>query len=307
MGIAFVFLARLRSCGVLPAGSKVLDIGSSNLYSASSQELANFIADYKPEAAAEPGTAEFIRRLSDGSDYSPETGSANESFVGELLDFCGLDYTSFDIAAGYNTKILDLNRSHLPEQYRSAFDLVLNFGTTEHVMNQLNSFEIIHDATRVGGCMAHQLPVAGHTDHGYFLYTGRLFFDLAGYNGYEIVDLAYEDAVSKADLFQPVRSYASVFPRFVAQFADRTPVQIPDRTLTVIYRKTRHAPFKLCLETSTSVGEISDQVRRSYQDVSSLLISEQDAVATEVSDLHNSTSWAVTAMRVVASTLRWSR
>lgn len=263
MGISFGFLEKLRAGGLLQVGSRVLDIGSSNLYDAQAGQLLDFVSHYAPmRSDAKAGI--FAERLARGSAYDPATGGLNEAFAGELLNYCGINYLSFDIAAGYKTEIFDLNRQKLPNKYRSAFDVVINCGTTEHVLNQYNSFEVIHDAARVGGHIVHSLPVAGFTDHAYFVYTGRMFFDLAGYNGYEIVDLCYDGVTNSDDLLKSVRSYKSYFPK-LADLATQDPIKIPNCSLTIIYRKTKSAPFKACLETSTSVGAIPADVHSSYQ------------------------------------------
>src|SRR3990172_13378955 len=98
-----------------------------------------------------------------------------------------MEYLAFDIAYGYRTTILDLNCAVLPASLQKRFDLVLNFGTTEHILNQLNCFKVIHDATKVGGYIYHSLPAVGYVNHGYITYTGRCFFDVAGFNEYELV------------------------------------------------------------------------------------------------------------------------
>lgn len=132
------------------------------------------------------------------------------------------------------------------------------------MLNQFNSFEAIHDAARTGGHIIHQLPVAGFTDHAYFVYTGRFFFDLAGYNGYDIVDLWYDGPTDNDDLLTSVRSYKTYFPK-LEPLAEKDRIDIPNCALTIIYRKTKTAPFNACLETSTSVGNIPDEVHRSYE------------------------------------------
>ncbi len=262
MGISFGLLEQLRSRGLLEKGNRILDIGSSNLYSAQPDQVLNFISHY-PQTRTVAESRTFADRLAKGSAYDAETGGSNKAFAGELLEYCGIDYLSFDIAAGYKTEIFDLNRQRLPDKYRGAFDVVINCGTTEHVLNQYNSFAVIHDAARVGGYIIHQLPVAGFTDHAYFVYTGRFFFDLAGYNGYEIADLWYDGPTDKDDLLASARSYKTYFPKLAA-LADKDPIDIPNCGITIIYRKTQSAPFNACLETSTSVGDVPSDVRRSY-------------------------------------------
>jgi cyclopropane fatty-acyl-phospholipid synthase-like methyltransferase len=56
---------------------------------------------------------------------------------------------------------LDLNHDIVPEDWRSRFDLLINAGTTEHVVNHDNAFRVMHDLVKVGGFMIHEVPVAG--------------------------------------------------------------------------------------------------------------------------------------------------
>ena len=67
------------------------------------------------------------------------------------------------------------------------YDLVTNFGTTEHVANQLNAMKIIHDLTAVGGVMIHNVPLQGFMNHGLVNYNMKFFWMLARSNGYEWV------------------------------------------------------------------------------------------------------------------------
>ena len=46
---------------------------------------------------------------------------------------------------------------------------------TEHVLNQYNSFKVIHEETRPGGCMRHQLPASGFPDYATSSIPGTCF------------------------------------------------------------------------------------------------------------------------------------
>jgi SAM-dependent methyltransferase len=190
MGITLDKLQRLREIDVLPAGGRILDIGSSNLYAAEDTAIRQFAAAFNREL--DEG---LIQSLARGSVYGASS-TKNESFVGEPLESPGLTYLAFDIADGYRTQAFDLNSETLSSKLRGSFDTVLNFGTTEHVINQPNAFRVIHDAVKIGGFIVHQLPTAGYIDHGYFYYTPRFFFDLAGYNQYDVVQFSFAAGVT---------------------------------------------------------------------------------------------------------------
>lgn len=273
MGVSWSFVLQMEALGMLARpDAALLDIGSSNLYNADAAGIAAFVRRH----AADPGSDldAFAERMARGSRYDPVTGGANESFLGEVLERAGFRYEAIDIARGYRTRIVDLNHAALPQDMVGAFDAVINFGTTEHILNQMNSFVAIHDAAKPGGMIWHQLPAIGFLDHGYFTYTGRFFFDLAGYNRYEIVDMWFDGPGGPEDVFAAVRSYRSVFPalerrlgRIDAVARDRTlaATPIPTISINVVYRKVHDAPFTGPAETSTSVGEIPSSVVGAYR------------------------------------------
>lgn len=246
MGIQFYKLQDLKNGGFLPNGGRVLDIGSSNLYSADVPGLQKFA-----QAFSRSIPEDIAIRIAEGSAFGSGV-TRNESFVGELLNQLGVDYLAFDIANGYQTRIFDLNNERLPGELRGTFDLVLNFGTTEHVINQLNSLEVIHDATKVGGHIVHELPTVGYVDHGYFCYTPRLFFELASANGYELVRFDCQGSgTGGRKLSGIVNDFRSYFPSLAAS---RTPdVALPEISSFVIFKKVTDRPFQVSVETSTSV------------------------------------------------------
>lgn len=273
MGIAFSYIRKMEELGLLQKrGIRILDIGSSNLYSAKADEIAAFLEARGKSARVD--MAEFAARLEYGSGYDPVKGGRNDAFVGELFEAAGMHYESFDIANGYRTTVLDLNHAVLPEQLRNKFDLVLNFGTTEHILNQLNCFKVIHDATKVGGCIYHSLPAVGYVDHGYITYTGRCFFDVAGYNDYEIVACWFDGPSGGGSVLQGLQSYSGHFPAlkkaldgFALTEHGRLlqELNIPDIAINVVFRKIRDKPFWGALESSTSVGNIPGGVTAAYQ------------------------------------------
>jgi hypothetical protein len=258
MGVTMAEVKRLRAMNVLRPQSSLLDIGSSNLYAASEQDVRDFISGFG--LPSNPDTEKFIARISAGSAYGPN-GGINESFLGELLEYIGIRYLSFDIAAGWNTMPFDLNRRTLEgTELKESFDTVINYGTTEHLLNQMNSFTVIHDATKPGGYMVHQLPAVGYVDHCYFTYTARFFLDIAGYNDYEVALLEYQGPSDGKNLYSVVRDYVGHFPKLEQTLTTSRPelssYDNKDISITVVLRKKHSATFQSPMETSTSVGKI---------------------------------------------------
>lgn len=271
MAVNWCFLRMMDEWGLVRRGMRVLDIGSSNLYNAPAYEIAAFIRKHDPGMPETRVLAE-AERLAVGSYVDPVLGATNKTFLGELFDAVGIEYLSFDIAVGYKTEVADLNSYTLPARHRGAFDMVLNFGTTEHIIHQYNSFKTIHDATRPGGIMWNALPGGGYVDHCYFTYHPRFFLDLAAANGYSL-ERYWISVGQPCHVFDGLADYASVFPA-VADFLTNPKgrpqsvenVSLPDVGINAIYRKTSDHPFRASIERSTSVGTVPDSVLKAYGD-----------------------------------------
>lgn len=271
MGIAMGVVRTLERYGMLGAGRNLLDLGSSNLYGATKQEVVNFVRRHNRSPRAD--LEEWGERFAAGSQKDASGSALNQSFVGEMLEEAGMGYDALDIADGYKTTLVDLNRNRLPTGMVNKYDTVINLGTSEHILDQMNVFTALHSATKVGGLIMNQVPSVGAVNHGYFCYTSRFFFDLAGYNGYEIVDFWFNGPAQYENIFTPARQYESYFPSIAERLAmigketrettlDET--KIPWIGIAIIYRKTHNGPFMGTVETSTSVGNVSDEVKGSY-------------------------------------------
>lgn len=271
MGIHMGFVQTLERYGLLGAGRNLLDLGSSNLYAATAEEIVDFVRSHNPSPRSD--LENWAVRLAAGS-QNDATGSAlNQSFVGEMLEEAGMGYDALDIAAGYKTRIVDLNTSRLPDDMVGKYDSVINLGTSEHILNQMNVFATLHAATKISGLMLHSVPHIGALDHGYFCYTSRFFFDLAGYNEYELVDMWFEGPLQDENIFTTARQYTAYFPILLErlgmvgkeyQETAINKIQVPRVLIKLIYRKIKDVPFRGTVETSTSIGELSKEVIRSY-------------------------------------------
>lgn len=107
---------------------------------------------------------------------------------------CGT-YITLD-ANGKATWIADLNKPLFDHFWQDeetpdyGFDLVTNWGTTEHVFDQAQCWRTIHDLTKVGGYIAGEQPFIGYKDHGFYSIHPTLIKDVAAVNGYEIEHLS---------------------------------------------------------------------------------------------------------------------
>lgn len=236
--------------------ARVLDIGSQCLLNATPAAILAFAE--RCGAAVEPAIlqkeAERIAHFS-----IPRPGERT-SYLSEVLDLTRVFYTSYDVCPALKTEIFDLNRELLPERYRGHFHVVLNFGTTEHIINQMNCFRVMHDALAPGGHFYHQLPATGWINHGYFCYHPLFFRQLAEANDYEIVEI-WHTLAGESD------------PR--AEFDDVRPAAEPGRTngdrafprqgklpsylINAVLRKRADAPFRVSLELATAHASAAAQ------------------------------------------------
>jgi len=263
MACGMYFLKLLDQRGVFFAKNvRVLDIGTQNLLSATDGEIKDFVTAHGSRISAAE-LALTATRLADRTQAGHPEGT---TYLGELLDLTAIQYESVDICPGYRTRIFDLNFDATPTEFRESFDVVLNFGTTEHVFNQYNSFKVIHEAAKPGGYIFHQLPSTGYCDHCYFLYNPLLFLDLAEANRYELLDLWFTGPQGYVKLPETVgwtkQSHDRVRPD--SDEAAWRRADIPNAVVNVLLRKTASGPFRLKAETSTSSTPLDESLAERY-------------------------------------------
>jgi len=256
MGMAlFDYLAEKR---LIKRGSRILDIGSQNLYNATPETIRSFVEQFG-RIEDETRFANEAERISYFSTPRPGERTA---FIAELLDLVDMEYLGYDVCPSPGTEIFDLNIQRLPEAKRNHFDIILNFGTTERLINQLNAFEVMHDAMQLGGISYHQLPSVGWIDHGYFNYNGLFIDDLVKANDYEVVDKFFTTAgvsdfgalgVDVRDATKPLVPHSATAPTQVLNF-----------NLNYIIRKTIDAPFHVGLEIATTHAPLSSEAEAIY-------------------------------------------
>lgn len=104
----------------------------------------------------------------------------------------GFEVVSVDRIKCFSSKVLDL-RVPLPDKYINQFDVVTNYGTTEHIWPkrfQYQSFKNIHDSLKVGGVFIHIVP--GHrskSSHARINYGKNFFQSLAKMNNYKVKEI----------------------------------------------------------------------------------------------------------------------
>jgi hypothetical protein len=259
MAIGMANVEYLSEKGLLTRHSKILDIGSQNLLSATAESIRLFVQKY----GHIDDEATFVSTAAKIAYFSTIRPGERTSYISELIELTDIFYTSYDVCPALKTEIMDLNREFLPKRYRGYFDLVFNFGTTEHIFNQLNSFEVMHEALEVGGICFHQVPSLGWGNHGYFCYHEVFFYDLTKANEYEIVDMWYcPVGVSKIGV-QALDFRDALTPLIPGSASSLE--EAANYNLNVIVRKIKDAPFHVGLELATAHSSLSDQVKVNYR------------------------------------------
>jgi len=250
----------LQRKGLLtPQRNKLLDIGPQNVYFVRAEQIREFVAN-QGQAVADDLLETEINRLVYFS--TPRRGERT-TLLSEITDLTNIEYNSVDVCPGLRTELLDLNFDPLPDHLRGQYDVVLNFGTTEHIFNQWNCFEVMHDALKPGGVAYHQLPASGYLDHGYYCYTPLFFREMAQANAYVIEHLSVTPAgESKIDaLGIPAETGDSVLHP-PGDLGDNN--RIPALNIHTILRKTRDAPFRVALEIATAHSAVNEKMAARY-------------------------------------------
>ena len=152
-------------------------------------------------------------------------------------------YRCVDLFPAEDLIVADLNSYSVPDEWREQFDLTTNFGTTEHVLDQVNAFRVVHDFARVGALMHHSVPCLGYFNHGLFSYNPAFFLFLAEANGYEIEALG----ISSPHLEHTLPE-SEALPSASA-WRGRI---ISSGIINVALRKTRSSPFHLFTDHDAS-------------------------------------------------------
>ncbi len=159
----------------------------------------------------------------------------------ELWTWLGFSYAAIDIDGSPGSIPLDLNFASAPTELVGKHHLVTNFGTTEHIANQLNAFKIVHDLTAPGGVMMHTLPAQGAFNHGLINYNPKFFWALARANDYRWL---YFDFISDAvphpmpdNLVEAVRPFRAEIEQTAAAY------RVEECSLWVALQKRNRAPF----------------------------------------------------------------
>lgn len=133
----------------------------------------------------------------------------------------GTKHTSIDITGNDGSLVINLDKQ-VPNSFARSFDVLTNYGTAEHVNNQFQVFENIHNMTRPGGLIIHSLPPAGQwPGHCRYYYSKEFATKLAKLCGYEIISLKVVKTFIESN--QHPENYDFLMVAFLKKFNNHFP------------------------------------------------------------------------------------
>lgn len=199
---------------------------------------------------------DFIHALSPDSTIGREAVAplSSHCFLYDVFELTDTEYVCYEVDGKRPFTFFDLNYDSVAEADKGGFDLVLNYGTSEHVMNQLNFYQTMHDACNVGGCMIHAIPFTGLTNHGFFNTNPKFFINLAANNKYEVLDMHVTVHPEDNALDDYIIEYLNQDSAFLKWGQQNGIALLHDRfhaaasMLRVILRKTDPGPFSPAID-----------------------------------------------------------
>lgn len=211
--------AMMRKDGLLRTSDKFIELGAQDLHCHGNQQA---VLNLFEAFGVPPPEVQGLKKLAEGS-------SARA-----LFERLGMEYWCVDASGEHGALKWDLNFDECTPEHRGQYQFVTNHGTTEHLLNQLNAFKIIHDLAASGGLIMHALPFLSYLDHGYFNYQPNLFIDLARVNGYELLGMWIN--------IDPKFSHLIPWERGLEKHLQSG---VSDSDLVVLFRKTMDEEFSV--------------------------------------------------------------
>jgi hypothetical protein len=250
-------LIKLKEQGHIPDSASVIEIGvqqlANNFLSATSQleKIANLFQVPKKLQLSQPAASESINGFEHLDPQAP--------FASIFWEWLGFRYKAIDIDETPQSIPLDLNYDEVPFDEKGKSHIVTNFGTTEHVANQLNAFKIIHDLTAVGGIMIHNLPTQGMPNHGLFNYNPKFFWMLARSNGYQCLHCDYAFCSNNYPIPKNIQDYVEQFSEHSSEKFKIYDYRLTDSSVCIVLKKIYDSPYvaPLDIATGTKTSNIS--------------------------------------------------
>src|SRR5262245_22517514 len=231
------WLSSLALRSALPRHAAVLDLGPQDLWMERDP--------LRRVASRHLGPADCDRAMT--AIFDEATAKPKSDSQKAFYSIFGADsYRSIDLADPRADYAADLNHP-LPRSI-GRYDLVTNFGTTEHVFNIGQSFASIHKLLKVGGLQLHTLPGYGAIDHGFYNIHPCTYLDMATANHYEVVDFFYVDNIY-VRMARPIESAPFDFGSLPIQLRDMADTNsFMTKAAVQFYRNLESAETRSVLE-----------------------------------------------------------
>lgn len=194
--LTYKIICDISSTGILPENPHILELGESNWFG--DLPLKKLGQDIRSRVSNQALKTELLERLVECSNQLTQDPPLYEAlwelpkiFYKAVLNYAS--YTAIDLSGSQNSLKLDLNK---PIELDRQYDIVIDFGTAEHVFNTFQVFKTVHEATCPGGLMLHGLPFHGWIDHGFYNFQPTFFMDLAAANNYSTTMFLYRNMQS---------------------------------------------------------------------------------------------------------------
>jgi hypothetical protein len=183
----------------------------------------------------------------------------------EFWTWLGFEYAAVDIDGSSGSIPLDLNYDSVPADKLGKYQLVTNFGTTEHVANQVNAFKIIHELTAHGGVMIHHVPLQGMLNHGLVNYNPKFFWMLARSNGYRVVYMNVNAGTSYYGLPENISDAVAPFEPDIEM--RRHAYRVADMGIVTVLQKAFETPYVAPIDVQTGTRTDNKVLEERYWSV----------------------------------------
>jgi hypothetical protein len=254
-------LVRLHEGGYLTTPTSVIEIGAQQLANdflraQDRREHLGRLFGVTKKLDLPPPQETYI--VEGGAEHLPESAPLARPF----WEWLGFEYASVDIDGSPNSIPLDLNFDSVPDFAKKKFGLVTNFGTTEHVTNQLNAFKIMHELTAPDGIMIHTVPSQGYVNHGLVNYNPKFFWMLARSNHYRWLYFNYSARDCATDFPANLEGVITPFEPDIAE--RKSGYKFVDGGLDVIVQKSRDIEFVPPLDVATGTKTTNKSLIERY-------------------------------------------
>lgn len=140
------------------------------------------------------GQIKTVCELGAQNNYSVMSSPA--PYMSEWWKARGIESMSIDLSGENDSKKWDLSE---PLKTSKQFDMVTDFGTSEHVKDLYQCMVNVNKLTKVGGYMVHENPKTGNWPlHGYHYRTTDFYRELAKLNDYELIRIEEHPAMGNS-------------------------------------------------------------------------------------------------------------